>query len=67
MIVHSILCTLVFIQDDSWSAFMLLCAALKGRTELVQKLVRDDNKVITLILHTFSYTCIVHAIIVKSP
>ena len=22
---------------------MLLCAALKGRTELVQKLVRDDN------------------------
>ena len=46
---------------------MLLCAALKGRTDLVQKLVRDDNKVTTLVLHMFSYTCILHVIIVKLP
>ena len=52
MIVYSVFCTFVFIQDDSGSAFMLLWAALKGHTELVQKLVRDDSEVTTLILHS---------------
>ena len=43
---------------------MLLYAALKGRTELVQKLTRDDNNLkVTIyiyIYYIYSYTCVVN-------
>ena len=36
---------------------MLLCAALKGRTELVQKLVRDDNNLkVTIYIYIYIHT-----------
>ena len=45
---HNIQCMLLlFIQDDSRKAFLLLCSALNGQTEIVQALIGSETNVTT--------------------